>query len=225
LNCDPLARVYRTLEYAVFGRKLEKHRCEFLNAARGAKRALLLGDGDGRFLLEFAKCNHAISIDSVEASPKMIAEAQARLLAANISNPGRIRFHHSDARLGRWPHQGYDLVATHFFLDCFSTADIERLIPSIRRACAPGAKWLLSEFQQPPNGWRRWHARCWLFVMYCFFRLTTGLETSRLAEYRTALTEAGFSLKCKKVRMAQLICSELWTLPGPDAEGPCGSGD
>jgi ubiquinone/menaquinone biosynthesis C-methylase UbiE len=225
LNCDRLARVYRTLEYAVFGRKLENQRCEFLKDASAAKRALLLGDGDGRFLVELTKCNEEVHIDSVEASAKMIERAQACLRKANLADPARIRFHHGNALLGEWPNKGYDLVVTHFFLDCFSTAEVDRLIPSIRRVCAPGAKWLLAEFQQPEAGWRRWHACCWLFAMYCFFRITTGLEPLGLPEYRTALSKAGFSLKGKKLRMGQLICSELWTLPGRDAEGPYGSAD
>jgi ubiquinone/menaquinone biosynthesis C-methylase UbiE len=212
LNCDRLAWVYRALEYMAFGKKLEKQRCAFLNEASGANRALLLGDGDGRFLVELARRNQTIRIDCVEASARMIQAARTRLLRANLADPARISFHQADARLGNWPDGAYDLVVTHFFLDCFCDSEVDRLVPSIRGACAPGAKWLLAEFEQPAKGWRRWHARCWLFAMYSFFRVMTGLETRRLPEYRTVLSGAGFSLTAEKFRMGQLICSELWEL-------------
>jgi ubiquinone/menaquinone biosynthesis C-methylase UbiE len=209
--------VYQPLEYATFGKKLERQRFAFVDELGDAKRALLLGDGDGRFLFELAKRNADVQIDYVEASGQMIAIARRRLRSPEVVDPGRIRFRQCDAREGGWPSDGYDVVVSHFFLDCFSDAEISQLIPAIRSVCRPGAKWLIAEFQVPKSGWRRWHARCWLKTMYLFFRITTGIETSRLPEYRTVLSRAGFLLRCQKLDMAQLICSELWELPADDA--------
>ena len=45
LNFDRLARPYRWLEYATFGRTLERCRFHFLPALTSARRALVLGDG------------------------------------------------------------------------------------------------------------------------------------------------------------------------------------
>lgn len=210
MDCDPLASIYRSLEFIAFAKGLEEQRFRFLDKVRDARRALLLGEGDGRFALELAKRNIHVEIDCVDASGKMIELAKQRLRDANVPSPDRIRFEQCDARQGGWHGNSYDLVVTHFFLDCFSDAEVDTLIPAIRGACRPGAKWLVADFQEPEKGWRCRHARCWLATMYRFFRLTTGLQVQRLPDYRKALREAGFLMRDCRLTRAQLICSELW---------------
>jgi len=46
---DRLAKVYKPLERATFGKTLDKARCHFLPKLKDCKRGLLIGDGDGRF--------------------------------------------------------------------------------------------------------------------------------------------------------------------------------
>ena len=50
MNADRIASGYRWLEYAAFGLALEQARFDFLSRAAGARRVLILGEGDGRFL-------------------------------------------------------------------------------------------------------------------------------------------------------------------------------
>ncbi len=50
VNCDRIARWYRWIEYAGFGRALERRREAFLDDVSDARRVLALGDGDGRAL-------------------------------------------------------------------------------------------------------------------------------------------------------------------------------
>ena len=104
LNFDPLARPYRWLEYATFGRALERCRFHFLPALTGARRALVLGDGDGRFLARLLRANPELEADVVDCSPAMLRllqrTAQARRptaclpfikrMPANLLRPGRI---------------------------------------------------------------------------------------------------------------------------------------
>lgn len=47
---DRLARIYRVLELAAFGRDLERARFELLPHLRGAQAILIVGEGDGRCL-------------------------------------------------------------------------------------------------------------------------------------------------------------------------------
>ncbi len=212
MNCDAIASAYRWIEYAAFGRQLERHRFTFLEAAKDRNRALLVGDGDGRFLVRLAIHNTRIQIDFVELSRKMIDVARKRLRDANVRNSSRIRFVQADIREVELAPEAYDLVATNFLLDCFSAEDLAEIIPALRRACMFRAKWLVSEFQKPANGWRAWYAELWLRSMYLFFRLTTQLETQSLPPYEEILAQTGFSLTSKATSRAGLICSELWSL-------------
>ena len=53
MNCDPIARWYRWLEYGAFGLELEKCRNRFLDALDMPRRVLMAGEGDGRFSKPF----------------------------------------------------------------------------------------------------------------------------------------------------------------------------
>ena len=50
MNADAIAGYYRWIEYAAFGPTLEYARFDFLRYAANARRVLILGEGDGRFL-------------------------------------------------------------------------------------------------------------------------------------------------------------------------------
>ena len=45
----------------------------------------------------------------------------------------------------------YDLIVTHFFLDCFNENCLELLTARVARAAAPRARWIISEFRR--SGW------------------------------------------------------------------------
>jgi ubiquinone/menaquinone biosynthesis C-methylase UbiE len=212
MNCDRIAPVYRWFEYLSFGRRLEAHRFRFLDAFRQSQRALLLGDGDGRFLAALAQANSKVAIDSVDVSTGMLCQAEQRLAQHTIPNPGRIHLLQGDARYLALPSETYDLIATHFFLDCFSREELHSVVTKLRKAAAPGAQWVVSEFRQPPTGLRNVHAKLWLKTMYLFFRLATGLRTNRLTDHRPLLCRAGFVLMRESGSMLGLIASELWTL-------------
>jgi ubiquinone/menaquinone biosynthesis C-methylase UbiE len=205
MNCDRIARWYRWLEYVSFGRALERRRFEYLPGVTGVRRALMLGEGDGRFLAAFVRANKQAAIDSVESSREMM-----RLAAGRVSARERVTFHHADARRFSFPEGDYDLIVTHFFLDCFSTEETADLISSIARAAAPRARWLISEFHQPGKGFARYWTGPLIRVCYFFFRVATGLETTQLPAYREALHASGFRRASHQFGWRGLLISELW---------------
>ncbi|MBS1826842.1 MAG: class I SAM-dependent methyltransferase [Acidobacteria bacterium] len=201
MNADPLAPVYRWVEYAAFGRLLETCRFFFLPELRQARRALILGEGDGRFLARFLACNPTATVDVVEQSPKMIALARARIRPADTA---RVAFHR------RIPAQTYDLIVTHFFLDCLSAAEAQEIIAEAAAASAPGATWIASEFHIPAHGIARWHAQLWITTMYAFFRWTTGLQTRSIPPYEEMLAEQGFHRRRQQHWRWGLVKAELY---------------
>jgi len=204
VNCDPIARWYRWFEYLGFGRELERRRCAFLAQVADGRRILVLGEGDGRFLVRLVEQNRGASIDYVDLSSRMLALARAR---AGDS----VTYHHGDARTIPLPTAAYDLIVTHFFLDCFNPADAEPLIERIAKAASPHARWLVSEFRQPEEGWQAAWARLWLWSLYRFFRLTTGLRTTVLIDHHPLLAHRGFRLVHQQSARFGLLVSELWS--------------
>ncbi len=208
MNCDPLARWYRWLEYAGFGHALERTRFAYLDTLGNARRVLVLGDGDGRFLAAFLRANPHAEADYVDSSAAMLELARQRLGAADGA---RVRFHHADARRWQPPAVSYDLIVTHFFLDCFTDGELYRLVTRLTAFTAPGARWIVSEFRHPPiGGPRAWHASLWITGLYAFFRVATGLRVRRLPDHMTVLTGAGFRLEREILARYGLLTAQAW---------------
>lgn len=199
MNCDRIARAYRWLEYAAFGRELERRRFRFLDQVADARRALILGGGDGRFLARFLSQSHAFA-DCIDSSARMLQ------LSTERAGHERATYRHGDALTIPITSSSYDLIVTHFFLDCFDASGLDRLAARIRTAACPGALWLISEFRQP-----LWAAPI-IRALYLFFRVTTGLRVTRLADHRPILRAHGFSLLREETSRRGLLASELWRL-------------
>jgi ubiquinone/menaquinone biosynthesis C-methylase UbiE len=203
MNCDWIAPYYRWLEYAGFGGELQRRRCGLLDQLGSPRRVLVLGDGDGRFLERLIRKAPAAEIDSIEASARMQALARRR-------TADRVQHRLGDARAVPLDGGRYDLIATHFFLDCFDAADASALVARLSDAAAPRAQWLISEFRQVPQGWRAVWCQAWLSSLYWFFRLATGLRTRKLVDHHPLLKAQGFRLVRQESARWGLLVSELW---------------
>jgi SAM-dependent methyltransferase len=202
-NFNPIARPYRWLEYFTLGRALERCRLHFLPFLLDQKRALVIGDGDGRFLAALMAANPHIHADAIDTSAAML-----QLLSKRCGAPTRLQTHHASA-LTFAPTGCYDLVVTHFFLDCLTQSDLEVLIARIATALSPGALWLISDFRIPP-GPMRLPARILVRSLYLAFRILTGLRTTHLPDHATPLAQAGLTRIAHHHSLAGLLTTELW---------------
>jgi spermidine synthase len=205
MQIGPLAPWYRWIEYAAFGRALERRRFAFLPRLTDAGRVLILGEGDGRTVERLLAIAPDARVDVVEVSPEMIALAGRR-----VRGSGRVQFHQSDARAHRRPAGWYDGIITNFFLDCFTDEEVAPLIAELASELSPDGTWIIAEFAIPPRGWRRLHARIWIWTMYRFFGITTGLRAKRLPAIERLLREAGMTRVEQQKERAGLMVSEIW---------------
>lgn len=199
MNCDLIAPHYWWIERLGMGRALERRRRCFLPEIERARRALVLGDGDGRFLRELLRRNPAVRADYVDLSVRMLE------LARQKAGAERVNYKQTNALTAPFPQGEYDLIATHFFFDCFSPRELETLIGRVAEAAKPGAQWIVSEFRTPNV-----LARLLVSALYLFFRVTTGLKTRRLADHRPILRTHGFRLRYERHSRGALVVSELW---------------
>jgi ubiquinone/menaquinone biosynthesis C-methylase UbiE len=205
-NFNRLARVYRWLEWFTFGPMLWKCRCAYLAEMMNERAALVIGDGDGRFTAQLLKQNPQIAVDAVDASDAMLR----RLMRRAGRNASRVRVHLGDARQLQFAAGKFDLVATHFFLDCLTTVEVESLAMRLREALTSDASWVISEFTIPDNWYGRLIAGPIVAALYFAFRYLTGLTVRELPAHREALQRAGFALMSQRKRLWGLLVSELW---------------
>ena len=210
VNFDHVARPYRWLEYLSFGPWLARCRSAQLAHLTSARRALLLGDGDGRFLARLLAANPTVTADVVDSSRSMLMLLQRRLRGDHQ----RICLHHADALTWN-PTGSYDLIVSHFFLDCFFPHQLEQLFDSVLPHAQPGAQWVVSEFAVPTNPFAAYFARGIIGCLYRAFGWATGLRVRALPDYAPALLRRGLLPIHDRRYLAGLLCSQLWTLSTP----------
>jgi SAM-dependent methyltransferase len=215
---DRLASPYRWMEWLTFGPYLHRCRCTFLADLTTVRRALVLGDGDGRFTAKLLRVNPSVQIDAVDASPAMLHA----LLRCAKTDANRIQTHAADARI--WvqtsaetsietgPAEPYGLVVSHFFLDCLTTCETEALARTLRPRLAPNTRWIVSEFARPNSLYGKLVAAPVIWFLYRAFGLLTGLRVRSLPGHATALGNAGFTLETRRTLLGGLLIAELWRL-------------
>jgi len=206
-NFDRLARLYLWMEMFTFGPWLQRCRCAMLGDITACRHAIAFGDGDGRFTAELLRVNSALQIDAVDASAAMLRE----LLRRAGTNAARVQTHRTDARVWQPANPAYDLVVSHFFLDCLHEDEIRTLSGKVRGALSSSGLWVVSEFAIPEGAFGRCVAGPIVWLLYRAFALLTGLAIRSLPHHAALLRRAGFTLRKRRCFLRGLLVAELWS--------------
>ena len=212
-NFNRIAKPYQYLEYLTLGPALQNCRTHHIPALLNQKNALILGDGDGRFTAQLLQATPDLEATAIDTSSTMLTLLEAR----NTPHAIRLQTHQTNALTftpTQPPDQRYDLIVTHFFLDCLTQPDLEALIHRLTPVLEPNALWLISDFRIP-TGPMRLPARAIVRSLYLAFRILTGLRTTRLPDHATPLTAAGFTQIADHRTLAGLLTTQLWQLTAP----------
>jgi ubiquinone/menaquinone biosynthesis C-methylase UbiE len=212
---DNLARHYDWMERLLAGGKLESCRNALWNDIPSLGNALLVGEGHGKFLAALLERDPCAQVTCVDASAKMLEVARERLLRAALPVK-HIQFIHAELPTWNPPRERYDLIATHFFLDCFPRDQLGQVIRSLYKAARLGGYLLMSDFQIPPAGFRRIRAQIIHWLMYRFFRVATNLPASALISPQPFLRQVGFIRVSRAEFDRGLLYAELWKRPGEE---------
>lgn len=212
MNCDGIARYYEAVERLSLGNCLEHRRFAFLGEVTTSQRAILCGGGDGRFLARLLRENSTVQVDFVDLSPKMTELAERRIMSMGRTFRRRVVFHPADIREFAPQSPQYDLIVTHFFLDCFTGAELESVIHRLASWAIPSAKWMVSDFHEADGLLGSWSSRAFIRGLYGAFRLTTGLRVTHLPDYQAALRRRGWVPQSEEEGLGGLLHSSLWTV-------------
>ncbi len=206
-NFDNVARIYRFAEYLALGPLLQRTRTHFLRELPPRHQALLLGDGDGRFLAQLLPHRPHLAALAVDTSATMLQ------LLRHRCQPfiQRVRTLQASA-LDVIPAPGTDLIVTHFFLDCLTQPELTSLTRTIADHTDPGTLWLVSDFAIPQTPILRPLAALYIRFLYLAFRILTGLRVTHLPDPPSALTAAGFTRIARHTFLCGILYTEIWQL-------------
>jgi SAM-dependent methyltransferase len=209
MNFDLLAPHYLWIEQLVFGQSLQKCRTAHVPFLNRAKKALIVGEGNGRFLKAFLTVNRTVQIDCLDLSPKMLEIARRRI-AVNANDLERVAFHSCDVRTEDIPGKDYDLIVTNFLLDCFNESELRIVIDRLTEVSANQSQWLIGDFRLPSHGARRRRAVWQLKIMYACFRIATHLLADSLVDPAPFMKEKGFKIVSECSWQEGFLSSQLW---------------
>jgi ubiquinone/menaquinone biosynthesis C-methylase UbiE len=209
-NFDSLARVYRWMEYCSFGRMLERCRFHFLARCSRATNTLVLGDGDGRFTGRLLAINPTVQVEAVDASAAMLHVLRKRARRGSLHADSRLQTIQADLRQFTPQKEHYDLVASHFFLDCLTDGEVKALIERLSQRMTQDAVWLVSEFAVPAKGWRRYGSRMLIRSLYFAFFVLTRLHVRQIPDYSSAFEANGFCRSEKAEYLGGMLITEVW---------------
>ena len=209
MSFDLVAPHYCWLEKIAFGNALQRARTCWIDTIARPKRTLILGEGDGRFLCELVRVHPKIDVTCVDASEAMLQLARARFRRTHPESFSRVHFIRED--ILKWsPRKSYDLLVTHFFLDCFPGRELQAVIAKLAGAAEPGAVWLIADFAIPRKRFARAHARVWLRMMYTFFRATAGIAAKELVDPIPYLEGYGFTRASENLSRGKMLRSDVY---------------
>jgi ubiquinone/menaquinone biosynthesis C-methylase UbiE len=209
MSFDRLAPHYGWMETLLAARKLQRCRTAFLSRTLEARNVLILGEGNGRFLAECRQRLKSARITCIDASSGMLDQSRKRLSRLGLS-VDRVDFMRADVLQWAAPQRVFDLIVTHFFLDCFRADQLPRLVSVLAEAARPGAAWLIADFQVPDAGFGRWRALLIHRVMYVFFRWAAALPARRLTSPDPFFRSCGFVLRERQISDWGLLRSDFW---------------
>lgn len=207
MSFDRIAPHYRWLEAILAGNVLQRARTAWLAATPPPRQALLAGEGHGRFLAAALAAWPDTRFLCLDASTVMLQTAARQV--ATKDRP-RVSFLHTSLPDWHAPAPTFDLVVTHFFLDCFTSALLDPVIESLAAAATPRAAWLIADFTLPDAGPPRWRAAAIHTLMYAFFRRATRIPARHLTPPEPLLARHGFFSTHSTTFEWGLIRSGLW---------------
>jgi cyclopropane fatty-acyl-phospholipid synthase-like methyltransferase len=209
MSFDLLAPHYRWMEAVMAGGLLQRCRARWLTEVKDSRRALLIGEGNGRMLELCATALPDCHFTVLDQSEGMLRQARSRW--KRFGGMQVVEFRQADLRQWRAAGETFDLVVTNFFLDCFNPQELAEVVSNIAASASPRTRWLLADFCVPTCGWRRVRATAALALAYGFFRVTTGISASRITAPETVLQAADFVLQRRETFNCGFLHADLWS--------------
>jgi len=195
---------YDQLAILVFGRKLEKAKCTYLNQIPHGAKVLVVGGGTGKIIDYLVQLNKQVSIDFVEPSSRMLLKAKKRM-----SIETKVNFY--NCCIQDFGKIGYDTVITNFFFDQFTASHAQQILLHLKSKFNNNGLILFSDFVNSNHYWKKIINH----IMYVFFRLTTNIEAAGFPPYDQVFLAAGF-YKSATTKVTRNIVATIYAIVPPE---------
>lgn len=202
-----MSHVYDLMTGRSVGNVIVRSQINWTNELPAERRALIVGDGTGRFLLELlrrAKPSHVVTIDISET---MIRKARQRIQNNDPTKLEMVNFVTADldaltlkdllslshGNQNKENPAYYDVIATNFFLDLYTERNVLKKVQKLSSVHAINGIYINTDFiRVHGTGLLVRIQRFLLKGLYVLFRLVTRIPGYRPADYDAILKECGY---------------------------------
>ncbi len=200
-NYNNSAWFYDSLARLVYGKTLVNAQVYLLKHIPENAKVLIVGGGTG-WILDYLAHIHpsGLQITYVEIAPNMMALSKKR----NISN-NQVTFINDAIENIDLPTD-FDIALTPFLLDNFTDENLTKVFNSIAVLLKPNTLWLNTSFQLTGKWWQQ----IMLKAMFIFFKLTCGIEASKLPGIDKCFDEKHFKLVEQQSFFGEFIGARIY---------------
>ncbi|MCP4460051.1 MAG: class I SAM-dependent methyltransferase [Cytophagales bacterium] len=196
-NFNFIAPFYDLLARSFFGKSLREAQQFHLGEIESKSTVLILGGGTGK-IIDWLPDGYEITY--LEQSEAMMKRAMKR---------GRAHFIHTDFQ-NHSVDKKFDWVICPFFLDCFDTKNLTRVLGGICQLLKEDGGLIVTDFHVS-NKTQRWISN----LMVGFFRLVSNLEATRLLPIQELISQQGLSQKESQLFRNGFIFSDIYRKKKP----------
>jgi ubiquinone/menaquinone biosynthesis C-methylase UbiE len=199
-NYDNSAWFYDSLSKVVYGKALINAQLFLLQYILPNSTILIAGGGTGWILEELTRIHPSgLKITYVEISANMMALSQKRAIGAN-----EVVFIH-EAIENVNLSSGFDVIITPFLFDNFTEQTLQKVFQHLHSLLKTGGIWLNTDFQLTGKWWQN----VLLKMMFAFFKLICGIETSALPDVERYFIEYGYNEISQKIFYGEFVISKV----------------
>jgi ubiquinone/menaquinone biosynthesis C-methylase UbiE len=200
-NYNNSAWFYDSLAKLVYGKALVNAQVYLLTHIPSNTKVLIVGGGTGWILDELARIHPSgLQITYVEIAPNMMVQSKKRDTGNN-----QVTFINDAIENINLPAD-FDIALTPFLLDNFTEESLSKVFISIATLLKPNALWLNTSFQLTGKWWQR----VLLKTMFIFFKITCGIEASKLPGIDKCFEDNGFTLVDQQSFFGEFIGARVY---------------
>ncbi|MEO8146283.1 MAG: class I SAM-dependent methyltransferase [Bacteroidia bacterium] len=201
-NFNHIASIYDMLARLIFGSNLYNAKIHFLNVIKHGSNILIIGGGTGDILNKLLTSTQNTVVDFIEPSQGMIKNARQNLLPEFVNRVNFINDNHNIIT----HHKQYDVVMAFFIFDIFKQDEALLISKKINDSLKENGLWLFADFFYTEN----YFQRCLIWLMYRFFKITTGISANKLPDYDVIFKQLKVALTHEKYFMKGLVKARVY---------------
>ena len=194
--------------------KIHKSQMWLLSKKMKFSKVLIMGGGDGKFLLNAMQQKLADHYYYVDISGAMIKLAKTKIKKQSALSLDSVTFvcgSYQDIP----KDETFDLMVTPYFLDCFSERELSLVVAKLHARLTIGGTWFFADFNIPDDSFRRFTFKTIIQLLYGIFNFFCDLGVSHLPNFNEQFSKYNFTLLDEKYFLGGLLVARIYKNGNP----------